>query len=531
MFVLILAMGLANWQCSDFLEEYSQDLVYASSTTDLDEVLIGNGYMTCQMRANSSGNFIYYPFLYVMDDDANLLLSQDETSTAQAVAYYYYTWNQDPLSAVQAAKSYVTDQETDESLEKLYSHIAYVNAIVNYVDEFPNDPIEDRMRIRGECQFLRAQYYLILSNLYGWAYDVENEGMDLSVPLKKTEYVTDEYFSRATVGEVYNYILEDLLAANDNLRGVEQKSIYRANQSAVQVLLSRVCLYMEDYDNVIAWCDSVLAKEKYRLADLRTFNVTAENGTDERSYLYEEEDIIFTMGNDPVVYELFRIEDYNYARNPFAGYSVSDDLLDEFRNDNEVQDLRRNAYFMQNYNVRSRYGVCKNHNTFVENGNVYYRYDMEVYTSVLIRTAEIYLNKAEAQAMKGDLAGAVATMQPLLDTRYAEGKEPVISSLGEKELVEFIRSERRKELCFEGQRWPDLKRYAVNSKYPYNEPIRHNDYNATGVTSEPELVGYYELGRYGEDDGWILAFPGSEITYNDGNLTNPVRPERDIKGW
>ena len=31
--------------CSDFLEEYSRDQVYASSSKDLDEALIGNGYM------------------------------------------------------------------------------------------------------------------------------------------------------------------------------------------------------------------------------------------------------------------------------------------------------------------------------------------------------------------------------------------------------------------------------------------------------------------------------------------------------
>ena len=36
---------------------------------------------------------------------------------------------------------------------------------------------------------------------------------------------------------------------------------------------------------------------------------------------------------------------------------------------------------------------------------------------------------------------------------------------GEK-LVEEIRLERRRELCFEGHRWFDLRRYAVCEKYP-----------------------------------------------------------------
>lgn len=59
----------------------------------------------------------------------------------------------------------------------------------------------------------------------------------------------------------------------------------------------------------------------------------------------------------------------------------------------------------------------------------------------------------------------------------------------EKELVNFIRSERRRELCFEGHRWPDLRRYAVNTKYPLETTIRHMVYE----TENGEYAGYYLL--------------------------------------
>ena len=39
--------------------------------------------------------------------------------------------------------------------------------------------------------------------------------------------------------------------------------------------------------------------------------------------------------------------------------------------------------------------------------------------------------------------------------------------------MEEIRLERRRELCFEGHRWFDLRRYAVCEKYPYSKQIRH----------------------------------------------------------
>lgn len=88
----------------------------------------------------------------------------------------------------------------------------------------------------------------MLSNLYGWAYDAKNKGADKSVPLKLYEWVTEDKFSRATVGKVYDAIVKDLLGACENLRGVVQKNFYRANALAAHVLLSRVDLYMENYD-------------------------------------------------------------------------------------------------------------------------------------------------------------------------------------------------------------------------------------------------------------------------------------------
>ena len=39
--VLVFLFG----SCDSFLKEYSQDLAYAETITDLEEVLIGNGYL------------------------------------------------------------------------------------------------------------------------------------------------------------------------------------------------------------------------------------------------------------------------------------------------------------------------------------------------------------------------------------------------------------------------------------------------------------------------------------------------------
>lgn len=155
----IIILYLINSGCSDFLEEYSKDQVYAASCEDLDEVLIGNGYMKSKdpwrfsISMNSS---VYYPELFVLDDDVEELLTTTSTSLASNSCVVnlrnFYTWQQNPFISANSAMTEIKD----ETFESLYKHIAYVNTIVSYVDEFPDDPIEERKRIRGEGQFLRG---------------------------------------------------------------------------------------------------------------------------------------------------------------------------------------------------------------------------------------------------------------------------------------------------------------------------------------------------------------------------------------
>lgn len=58
---------------------------------------------------------------------------------------------------------------------------------------------------------------------------------------------------------------------------------------------------------------------------------------------------------------------------------------------------------------------------------------------------------------------AITTMNALLEKRYDKGNIPSFSGLSGDDLIAKIREERRKELCYEGQRWFDLRRYGMPS--------------------------------------------------------------------
>lgn len=510
----LTALVFLGFGCSDFLKEYSMDQVYAASCEDLNEVLIGNAYMKSstqwQFSVSSPSESIYYPWLFVMDDDVDeLIVTTDAAIKFNSTITFlrnFYTWQAEPFFAINANRNEIKDA----TFEKLYQHIGYVNVIIDYVDEFPEDPIEDRMRIRGEGQFLRGAYYLMLNNLYGLAYDANNAKTDLGVPLNLTEYVEEKYFSRASVQEVYNVIVRDLKGACENLKGVKQKNFYRANELATNILLSRVYLYMGDYANVIAQCDSAL-RQGCPLLDLNTFRVS--DNMKARDFILDEAnpEIVFTMGSS--------IATTLFARKTGVGdcnYCVSNTLAELYNLSDEIEDLRWECYYTGHATAMGSFVPLK----------IGADKTLKVFEAFVIRTIEAYLNKAEAQAMMGDIAGAIATLQPVLNTRYAAGKQPQLASLGEENLVTFIRDERRRELCFEGHRWQDLKRYAVAPKYPVKSEIRHTIYSPRDRTGG-NYAGYFILKPYGEDGGWILPYPKEEIIYNNGSLENTPRPERE----
>ena len=53
--------------CGDFLEEYSQNSTYVESVDDLDELLLGGGYLTRNVGSISATGAMAY--LQIMDDE------------------------------------------------------------------------------------------------------------------------------------------------------------------------------------------------------------------------------------------------------------------------------------------------------------------------------------------------------------------------------------------------------------------------------------------------------------------------------
>jgi hypothetical protein len=132
----------------------------------------------------------------------------------------------------------------------------------------------------------------------------------------------------------------------------------------------------------------------------------------------------------------------------------------------------------------------------------------------VIRSAEAILNRAEAYAQSDKLTEALADLNDLRRHRIVGY---VNENIANKEaLIEAIRVERRKEFCYEGFRWFDLRRYGMPE-------ITHR-YQA----DKTERVEVFTLEE--KDPMYTLPFPNSLMLRNPDLIQNPSRAMADRTG-
>ena len=111
----------------------------------------------------------------------------------------------------------------------------------------------------------------MLANIYGAAYDKSNLNDGASVTLKLDPAIEDKKFARASTGEVYQQIVRDLTQAATLLeQGSVLESKVHVTAAAAYALLSRVYLYMEEYDLAVKAANKVEGYTLYNLASRYT---------------------------------------------------------------------------------------------------------------------------------------------------------------------------------------------------------------------------------------------------------------------
>lgn len=481
--------------CKDFLEDYSQDMVVPKTVADLSEVLLGSGYLpSYELETLNTGTIGW--FLHILDDDVNTVMSYNAVKGFQQmnpVYHGYFTWQ------MEVGRNYEgTGLSGDNALwDGLYQRINAMNILLHELGNVSQSSEQDELdalRVEGECLFLRAQFYLVLVNVYANAYNPDDATTTLGVPLKLTYYVEHDkeketQFERTPVAKVYEQIVADLKASiNCFQQSPQTRSFYRASGEAAMLLLSRVYLYMQDWENAKQAASNFLAKKS------ELFDYTAIRDSTTVAISEESPEVLFSQGSLSI-------------QSDFSGnggdFCITRDLYQLY----DTIDYRRNLYFASasrsdSLGLSRKYEMGK-HRSYVSD---FY----------MLRTAEGYLNIAEACAMLDDASGASDYLNRLRRYRIKDYRDTVYSV---NDIIKVVRDERRKELCLEGHRWFDLRRYAVCKKAPFKKAIEH--VFAVYDWDNKNLLKYGEVYRLEEDDpAYTFAIPKSVLEFDTGMPDN-----------
>ena len=507
---LLLPVAILLNSCGDFLTEYSQNLSFVKSATDLDELLIGQAYISGSNPMNPFGLF----HLQAMDDDVTSAIVEPlkdgglsgGSMTYQAERLHaFYKFQAYPFLDKMSAKN----MGTAHGWDVLYEKILAVNTIIYEIDKFKED--EKYNRIKGEAYFLRAFYYFYLTNSWGLPYSEKTADTDLGVPLKLDAVVVDKGYERNTVAECYDQMVKDLKVAIENLENSKLTTKLRAGYAAANAMLAKVYLHMGKYEEANPLLDVVMKDPMFYMCNMN--GVTA--------YTWQKQSKEATS-SECIFSGIYAI--YGFQDNDYWSVHPSQELLDLY---DITNDLRYKGQGLSSkydtgffdYQASAKLGPTQgllHYNSYYASKN----------NGFGLSYPEVLLMKAEVSAMLGNSQDAYDALEILLKARLKV--LPSFSETGE-DLVKLVRTERRKELCFRYNRWFDLRRYAVAPLYPEEKKIEHIqrewDYN----NDVPMVVGKWILNEFSSGDGgWVLPFPNHALYSNHGKLVDNERPDREL---
>lgn len=493
-YIVFIGLFLVSVSCSDFLEPKSQNEYVPENAVSLNEMLLGEAY------AKPNASNCLFSLQTILDDDVACSTLPYPIYQEQYLEGYHalFSWQPDMFVTLENVVMY------DNVWKAYYDLILGCNAALDYIDDMVGT--EDEIAVvKAQAYALRALYYFNLVNLFGEPYSHNQEA--LGVPLKLTSELTTDYPSRNTVGEVYEQIVRDLDAAEENYLALPEEEQYRQNYRTslpmVQLLKSRVFLHMERWAEAAEYANKVITEWNFSLVDLNTLPTPTEREPYYNFVSYDCSETIWMYGQiqDATNYVEVVTEDENNTirRHQFC---ASESLLNGY----VAGDLRKEKYIVTEFEDPSIYLPWGK--TYISSEHIA---ASSTEFGVAFRLAEAYLNLAEGAALSDDPETARNAINTLREKRFTPETYSPMPELTGDELVEFIRQERRLELCYEGFRWFDLRRYGM--------PSFSREWRVEG-----ELVAVYTLAE--DDPSYTLPIPEDVLEMNSNLVQNVLANPR-----
>lgn len=324
----------------------------------------------------------------------------------------------------------------------------------------------------GEFRFLRAYTHFALCGIWGRPY---SHGRDnLGVVIKKD--LSTESLPRATVGEVYDFVESELLAAAD-LMTMNQPN-YKASKEVAYALLSRLYLYKDQHDDAIEYANLVLNSGRYSLEPTERFKSyftynPVENNSETIMCIWHSEETDAGWGGVGSMYSNYNGVGWGemYASKSYL------DLVGENENDARHSFIDPQYQYDDNGNIKKDpdsgeplYQQRNGYNKFYINKFSLQEGIAQLGSPIIVRLAEMHLNKAEANAKSNEPQLALDEINILRERAGLSGDQlyGLDNMLGKTDALEAVLDERRLELAWEGHRAMDVYRnkLTMDRSYP-----------------------------------------------------------------
>lgn len=482
LYIALAAGVLLTSSCTDFLTE-------APKLSQSDELTLSN-----YNGLNLSTAGIYSPLASSnWYGQGFILINELKTSNGKkligtlydsnrCVSHYQVSWNENNTSGLWGTAYY-----TIVNASEIIDHLGNAESEANVSEQ-------DIKNLEAECRFIRALAHFDLVRTYAQPYCYTADASHLGVPVVLHKDPSGNP-ARNTVKEVYDAVIEDLLAA-ESLIDPEYRRSGAIDETAtvtvyaIQALLARVYLYSEQWQQAADYATKVIDSKEFKLWNSESFAKIGKDGA-----------IPYTKGShsidgkDEVIFEVFDdvTNDYNLsleslanlcAPNAYGDAGATDQLINLF----EDADARKKLFVDDSFGQKEADGVHWSAKYLGKDEST-----PAVNNTIVLRLSEMHLIRAEAVALHGATSkvSAVDDLKAIAERMGATAQNATASG---------IALERIKEFNWEGHLWFDLGRTKQN--------MTRTDETKTGVIASIEWGSKY----------FAMPIPYSQIKVSNGVL-------------
>ena len=337
------------------------------------------------------------------------------------------------------------DGETGGTWTNLYTVIDRANRLLELmVPVVPNNGSEDVLKVqyRGELLALRGMAHLELLRCFSKTpeYAPAELGVILQTIYVKPAVIATYKPSRSTQSEVMASVSADLLEAR-GLIPTTFTNNSRITRNAIIAAQVRAALHIKNWQGVVDRANEIITAQPLTpiaaYAAIWTTRTLAENQSTEVIWKLN-----VNAANAGSSIGLL----WQDAGTGAVQASPAVKLTSSF---DQVNDIRYSTFFKTTpRSLIAKYGF------FITGNGENFQYVVK-----MIRTSEMVLARAEAQAELGQIVLANNDLSALRSNRITGYTH--VSITDKATLISAILQERYKELCYEGQRYFDLKRRSL----------------------------------------------------------------------